>query len=795
MQPWILPDPLFPDKVYVVGNDDPNNTYASGDDADVVIARSDDFGQTFTLGRVDHDPGQSFAIMPTAHIDQEGNIVVTWYSNRRQLMNSGALANDGDPNFLLDLYGTTSKDGGETFIGDFRISDAPFDPDVNKATTCRYGTWNPPVTTDCTARIGEYNGVWTVDGLGYASWAGNGTPPVPPFPADGSNGMDPYFDVFSMAGAFPDRLEPNESRDFAVVADLGADDTYNEAALTIHTATDEDFFKIVALHSGKLEVIVEFNEVIAPGLAVELQDSSGNVLASPTSFNPLQVGSSEFEFAVPVVQGEIYFVRVFENSMPITAPPQLSYDLTVINRAAPVPFGLDLLASSDSGQDTADDVTNDNTPTIQLRADVVDAAQMGIDILTPTEVMNDESGYALAVFAEGSQLGYATPTTGDNTLWTFMPAVPLADGLRSITAKIEVFDGTQTASGFGGQSQALGVTVDTVAPAQPLAPDLLASSDSAGIDIDNITTIISPAFSGTVENLALVRILANNLVVGQAQAGSGGTYEITVEPLADGVYGITATAEDAAGNFSPASGALQVTIANQSLSLSGAPAPVVVDLDNSTVTGYAGIPGGVVGIVGIPTVNLDANGNALNIIGTGGPDLLTYSPVAADGGSLILASRPQVLNFSGVGGAGFTLDPAGGDDQVTVVGTVNGDTIEVVLDTMTTAQVNTLLSVALPDANLERIGIEAGQGMDAVAVKIFDSVNGKATVAGGVPATNPKNGDLLAVTAISASPKILAQSGPVKGSGSVLVTYGKTTGNASRVDHVEVERVTKSKSK
>ena len=83
--------------------------------------------------------------MPSAHIDQDGRITVTWYDNRRLLMNTGANANNGTANFLLDVYGTTSNDGGATFVEDFRINDAPFDPDV--AAPCRFGTL---AGNDCT---------------------------------------------------------------------------------------------------------------------------------------------------------------------------------------------------------------------------------------------------------------------------------------------------------------------------------------------------------------------------------------------------------------------------------------------------------------------------------------------------------------------------------------------------------------------------------------------------------------------------------------------------------------------
>ena len=200
-QPWILPDPVRAGNVYVVANDDPNNTFSNGDDADVMIARSTDFGVGSNVSRVDHGPGQSAAVMPTAQIDQDGNIAVDWYDTRRQLQNTGANSNSGQPNFLVDLYGTTSRDGGQTFTNDFRITDNPFDPDVNS--TCRFGS---RATNDCTYRIGEYNGIWAVDGIGYTAWTMIGTPPEQPrSPRTGPAINKSCFDVFSLDGRVPRR--------------------------------------------------------------------------------------------------------------------------------------------------------------------------------------------------------------------------------------------------------------------------------------------------------------------------------------------------------------------------------------------------------------------------------------------------------------------------------------------------------------------------------------------------------------------------------------------------------------
>ena len=99
---------------------------------------------------------------------------------------------------------------------------------------------------------------------------------------------------------------------------------------------------------------------------------------------------------------------------------------------------------------------------------------------------------------------------------------------------------------------------------------MIASSDSGMLDNDNVTGIIAPAFRGNGEVNAQVRIFANDgasgpMLVGQGVVGTDetdgvanglGEWEITVEPLDDGTWSITAEAEDLAGNISAMSSPL-----------------------------------------------------------------------------------------------------------------------------------------------------------------------------------------------------------------------------------------------
>jgi hypothetical protein len=164
-QPYILPDPARPGNIYVVAADDPNNgAGGTTDPADVVLARSTDYGVTWTTSTIDSGVpvagmDSSFQLFPTAAIDPFGDIVVAWYDNRDGNFNAAG-------HYLLDVYARYSTDGGLTWSPAFQVNDANhhFDPDANPDKVDGH-----PGTT----RIGEYFGVALYGGTAYVDWNGN----------------------------------------------------------------------------------------------------------------------------------------------------------------------------------------------------------------------------------------------------------------------------------------------------------------------------------------------------------------------------------------------------------------------------------------------------------------------------------------------------------------------------------------------------------------------------------------------------------------------------------------------
>lgn len=102
--------------------------------------------------------------------------------------------------------------------------------------------------------------------------------------------------------------------------------------------------------------------------------------------------------------------------------------------------------------------------------------------------------------------------------------------------------------------------VDTVAPAAPSTPDLDVTSDSGISSTDDITNDNTPLIVGTAEVGATVTLYEGLTMLGTDIADGAGNWGITSAPLSDGVHTLTAIATDPAGNSSPTSGSLPITI-------------------------------------------------------------------------------------------------------------------------------------------------------------------------------------------------------------------------------------------
>ncbi len=217
-----------------------------------------------------------------------------------------------------------------------------------------------------------------------------------------------------------------------------------------------------------------------------------------------------------MVAGQTYYLHVFGATSGGTSSVVVNaYNATIINTPAPTPYNLELSRNNgtgdlptnapqdDTGRSQFDNVTNNNQPLIYIRLDdgiftndlpgnVVDGAPTpGSPPIgkIPIPYSNGATaGYRVALFdtttpgAPPNLIGFAVPSPDPANpgqvlpglyqinLSTLSPAVTLADGLHGLTAEVQMIDpqvsapSTPSETGFGANSAALNITVDTLVP-------------------------------------------------------------------------------------------------------------------------------------------------------------------------------------------------------------------------------------------------------------------------------------------------------------------------------------------
>nr|WP_315248999.1 Ig-like domain-containing protein [uncultured Duganella sp.] len=281
-----------------------------------------------------------------------------------------------------------------------------------------------------------------------------------------------------------------------------------------------------------------------------------------------------------------------------------------LDRVAPAtPSAPVMRSADDSGLSSSDNITSVTTP-----------------VFTGTA----ENGTRVTLYSGATVLGSATASGG---VWS-IASTALSAGTHSLAVRA-----TDAAGNVSPASAPLTVVIDTSAAA-PAAPALAAGSDS-GIVGDGITTINTPTITGSAEANARVTLYDSDgvTVLGTATANASGAWSIQSSVLAIGVHTLTVKQIDPAGNLSPVSAALALTIA---------PVPVVVDgvpVTQQPVT----LPGGGSGTqVTVPIVT-DTRGE------TDGNTSVADIPLVTSGGhQLLLAQLAPGFGLSSSGGASQT---------------------------------------------------------------------------------------------------------------------------------------------
>ncbi|MES2127671.1 MAG: Ig-like domain-containing protein [Pseudomonadota bacterium] len=171
-------------------------------------------------------------------------------------------------------------------------------------------------------------------------------------------------------------------------------------------------------------------------------------------------------------------------------------------------------------------------------------------------------------------------TVAGNTL-TLNPTADLTD-IALYTASLDA-NALSDVAGNLAPGRNFSFTTDTVAPSEPSAFRLSASSDLGFNSDDNITNDTTPSFSGHAEANATVNIYTDNgsLWIGSGVANGDGIWSATSSvTLSEGTHGFTAAASDLAGNVGVATSALSVLFDTSAPTLA-APLPTTIHIGES----------------------------------------------------------------------------------------------------------------------------------------------------------------------------------------------------------------------
>ncbi len=270
------------------------------------------------------------------------------------------------------------------------------------------------------------------------------------------------------------------------------------------------------------------------------------------------------------------------NISPQGVPLTIEVDTTPPN----TPF-LDLVASDDSGISNEDSITHVSTP--HATAFINDPAPPGGHLLADNVKFRiyDRTGASPeTLIVDSNVLGangaFPIQLFGDGV------STPLAEGLHNLKLVAE------DRAGNLSHPFLLDVLIDTVPPAAPTI-SLLAASDAPPAG-DGLTEVSAPGFAGTGEADTTACLFVDGTLIGKSPVKSDGHWAIASPHLADGDHVFTARLEDAAGNLSPISGPVNLTIdSNQPIEFSGtAIGPVFCGSTMATM-----LPMTVVGLIGV----------------------------------------------------------------------------------------------------------------------------------------------------------------------------------------------------
>ncbi|EJD2344577.1 BapA prefix-like domain-containing protein, partial [Salmonella enterica] len=177
---------------------------------------------------------------------------------------------------------------------------------------------------------------------------------------------------------------------------------------------------------------------------------------------------------------------------------------------------------------------------------------------TPTLNGRGEAGATINVYLDGNSASIGTTTVNSDGTWSFTPQTPLANGNHTLT-----LSATDPAGNSSAVSSGFMLTIDATPPAAPVIASVADNTAPVTGIVPNggSTNETRPTLSGTGEAGSTISIYNGSTLVGTAQVQANGSWSFTPSTsLGAGIWNLTATATDAAGNTSAASEIRSFTI-------------------------------------------------------------------------------------------------------------------------------------------------------------------------------------------------------------------------------------------
>lgn len=223
------------------------------------------------------------------------------------------------------------------------------------------------------------------------------------------------------------------------------------------------------------------------------------------------------------------------NSSSVSAPWTIVVDITP--PAIPVLLSVVDDQPGITGNLVSGQLTNDATPTLNGRG---------------------EAGATINVYLDGNPTPIGTTTVNSDGTWSVTPQTPLINGSHTLT-----LSATDPAGNSSAISSGFVLTIDATPPAAPVIVSVADHTAPVTGLVPNggSTNETRPTLSGTGETGATISIYNGSVLVGTTQVQTNGSWSFTPStPLGAGVWNLTATATDAAGNTSATSDTRSFTI-------------------------------------------------------------------------------------------------------------------------------------------------------------------------------------------------------------------------------------------